>query len=297
MNIHQLNIFTDVAHLGSFAEAAKRNDKDPSQISRIISQLENHVGVRLFQRSTRHLSLTEAGERFLSKITVILEQLEEATQQARTAQSSVNGKLVITASHAFGQQWLLPIVDEYLSLYPETSVDLRLTNKNIDLFDHQIDLACRLTPAFETDLVGIKLFDTRYLLCGSMQYLKVHGHPQSIKELSQHHIVVYDHKAYRTRWFFKDANNHMTQFNISSRFCVSSPLALLQCCLQDMGLVLLADWMAKPHLKAGKLINLLPQYHITATDFETAAWLLYPSKKYLAAKTRAMIELIKTHLS
>lgn len=297
MELRTLKLFIDVAKLGSFAEVARQQDCDPSQVSRAIAALERHLQVRLFKRSTRKLSLTEAGTRYLARIKPLLEELGYAQEEARQLNQTPSGQIRITASTAFGQVCLLPLLPAFYTTYPDIELELRLTDSNVDLFNDDIDLACRLAPSFQSDLIGIKLLDTQYRVCASPAYLDKQGPIERPEDLLHHQSVVLTLPQYRSSWQFKNTKRQVTEITIPSRLAVSNALALRECLLQGLGPGLAANWLIDKPIQTGALIDIFPDLQVTATDFQTGAWLLYPSRQYMPAKTRVMIDFLKKNIA
>jgi DNA-binding transcriptional LysR family regulator len=293
MDTNSLKLFVEVAKLGSFAAVARRLDLDPSSVSRTIAALEEQLGVRLFQRTTRQLTLTEAGEIYLQRIAPLLNEFDYALDEANKVSRGPSGTLRMTASVSFGQLCILPHIPEFRSLYPEVKLELLLTDAVVDLVADGIDLACRLAPKFNSELVGTRLIDTHYCVCASPDYLKLMPPLECPEDLEQHHCLVFTLPEYRSQWKFKDNNENLTLVNIRSNISISSALALREAALLGMGPALLAHWLVDDDIAQGKLIQLLPKYQVTAEDFDTAAWLIYPSRHFLPNKTRVMIDFLK----
>lgn len=294
MNTDSLKLLVNVAKLGSFAAAARQLELDPSSVSRTISSLEEQLGLRLFQRTTRRLELTEAGEIYLNRIAPLLNEFDYALDDAHKVSNGPSGNLRITASVSFGQICLLPHIPEFRSLYPEIKIELQLTDSVVDLIAGGIDLACRLAPKFNSELVGTRLFDTHYHVCVSPTYFETMPTISRPEDLEQHKCVVFTLPDYRSRWVFKDTDANLSSIQIKSDLSISSALALRECALSGMGPVLLADWLVGKDLAEGRLVSLLNQYQVSAEDFDTAVWLLYPSRNFLPNKTRVMIDFLKT---
>lgn len=295
MNLDLIELFVDVAKFGSFAEVARRRDLDPSHVSRSIAQLEAKLRTPVLKRSTRSMALTEAGERYLRRVQPLLEELRTAEEEAREQSSSPSGLLRVTASTAFGQVCLLPHVGEFYRRYPDIQLDLILSDQNLDLFKDNIDLACRLSAHFESDLQGLKLFDTHYHVVASPSYLERHSSIHQPQDLSQHDCLVFSLVSYRSQWKFELVGEEQ-QIKIRSRMAVSNALALRALLLEGLGPGLVPSWLVEGELASGELEVLLPEWRVTATDFKTAAWLLYPSRKFLPLKTRVMLDYLKEKL-
>lgn len=294
MDTESLELLVSAAELGSFAAVARKLDIDPSSVSRTISSLEEDLGLRLFQRTTRQLELTEAGKIYLNRITPLLNEFDYALNEAHKVSKEPGGNLRMTASVSFGQICLLPHIQEFRRMYPDIKIELQLTDSVVDLVAGGIDLACRLSPKLNSELIGTRLFDTRYHVYVSPEYYNTIPKITCPADLEQHKCIVFTLPDYRTQWTFKDTESNLTKVKINSDVSISSALALKECALKGMGPVLLADWMVEPEIKSGKLISLLDQYEVSAEDFDTTVWLLYPSRNFLPVKTRAMIDFLKT---
>jgi len=294
MNTESLELFVEVSRLGSFASVARKLNIDPSSVSRTIATLEDHLGLRLFQRTTRRLVLTEAGEIYLNRIAPLLNEFDYALDEAQRASSGPNGTLRVTASVAFGQVCLLPHIAEFRNLYPRIDIELQLTDSIVDLVATGIDLACRLTPGFDSGLVGTRLFNTQYKVCVSPEYYASKSEITCPEDLEQHDCVVFTLPEYRSKWTFRNKELKVSNVRIKSNVSISSALALKEAALSGMGPSLLADWLVRDDIAQGNLVSILNQYEVTAQDFDTAAWLLYPSRSFLPNKTRVMIDFLKT---
>lgn len=289
-------MFLEVVRSGGFAAAARRLDQDPSSVSRAIAALEDELGCRLFQRTTRKVTLTEAGSLFAAKIEPVLGELEQAREDIRTSTEQPRGRLRLTASVSFGQTCVMPHVPAFLDRYPEIALDLAFTDRNLDLVAENIDLAIRLGPSVEVDVIASRLMTTRYRLAASPAYLANHGQPAQPGALADHRCLCFDLPDFRSRWLFRHPDQRVETVPIRPRISASSGLTLKAAALAHLGPVLLADWLIADELANGRLIDLFPNHEVTATRFDTAAWLLYPSRSFLPRKTRVMIDFLRTQL-
>jgi DNA-binding transcriptional LysR family regulator len=296
MDTRLLTVFLEVVRSGGFAGAARNLGLDPSSVSRAIAVLEDDLGVRLFERTTRRVSLTEAGGEFAAKVGPVLAELEQARDDVRSHTAQPRGRLCVTASVAFGQICLMPLIPAFLDHYPEIDVELRFTDRNVDLVAERVDLGIRLGPSVEADVVAARLMTTRYRICASPRYLAAHGRPVEPHDLRDHRCLCFDLPDFRTRWLFRTASGTVQEVGVAPRLVVSSALALREAALSDLGPALLADWLIGSDLKAGRLVDLFPDREVTATSFDTAAWLLYPSRSFLPRKTRVMIDFLRNSL-
>lgn len=291
-----MRIFVEVARSGSFAAVARDRDVDPSSVSRAVALLEDELEVRLFQRTTRRVALTEAGEIYLAKVTALMDELDRARDAARGVSAGPAGTLRLTASVAFGYTRLVPLLPEFRERYPGVKLELLLTDSVLDLVAERVDLAIRLGRRFDADFVTTKLVDTQYRVCASPGYLEVRKPPAVPDELRQHSCLLFALPEFRSRWLFRDRTGEVQEVPVHGDVTILNALALRACALAGMGPVLLANWLIDEDVKEGRLIDLFPNYLVTATDFDTAVWLLYPSRAHLPNKVRVMIDFLKQRL-
>jgi DNA-binding transcriptional LysR family regulator len=297
MDIEALQLFVAVAQRGHFTTVAKERSLDPSAVSRAIASLEHELGVRLFQRTTRTIKMTEAGHRYLSRVEPLLEDLEQARGDAVQNSASPSGLLRLTASVAFGQSVLTPLLPEFRTRFPALGLEGIFTDSNLDLVAERIDLAVRLAPSLEGQWVVTKLMDTRYRVVASPGYVKRAGRPKNPAALAQHECLRLSLKGFRTRWLFRNQRGATQTVEVRGDLILSSVLSLKDTAIAGMGPTLLPHWLIDAEIAAGRLIDLFPNFRVTATTFETAAWLLYPSRSYLPAKVRVTIDFLKEKLS
>lgn len=291
MDLTAISVFVDVMRRGSFAAVAKDRNVDPSLISRSIAHLKDELGVRLFQRTTRRTVPTEAGRLYFEKVEPLVEQFEHARQAARDVSAVPSGNLRVTTSVVFGQMRVVPLLPEFRRTYPQVSIELLTTDAVFDLIAECIDVAIRLGPRLDVGYVGAKLFPTRYRVCASPEYVAREGAVESPVKLGERRCLLFDLPGFRERWLFRDADGATEEVRVAGDLVFSNALAVRQSALAGLGPALLANWMTDADLASGALIDLCPAHRVTATDFDTAAWILYPSRTYLPAKTRAFGDL------
>lgn len=293
MDISVLQLFVEVFRQGSFAAAARDRNLDPSSVSRAIAGLEKELGIRLFQRTTRQLSPTEAGMTYFERVESLVEELQQATAIATDVSSQPKGKLRVTASVSFGLKCIVPLLPELTRLHPDLTVDLLLSDAIVDLLAERIDLAIRLGLLPDSTLIAQQLMPTHYSVCASPEYLKRSQRLKTPIDLAQHNCLLFPFAGFRSRWIFKDRKGELSEVPVFGRTLISSAIALQQCAIAGMGLALLPNWLIDEDLQSGTLINVFPDYEVTATDFSTAAWLVYPSRAYVPTKVRVFIDFLK----
>ncbi|MGK7911637.1 MAG: LysR substrate-binding domain-containing protein [Synechococcus sp.] len=297
MDVASLQIFVEVARRGSFAAVARDRNVDPSSISRSISSLEDSLGFRLFQRTTRRMALTAAGEQYLGRIANALEELNRAREEILAAKGNPAGTLRLTTSVALGQLWLVPLLPQLRRQFPQLKLELILSDTNLDLVSERIDLAIRLAPRITADLERIKLFDTRYRVCASPEYLKQTSALNDPRDLERHRCLLFDLPGYRSLWRFRSTIGERQDIHVDGDIVTSSALALRDCALAGLGPVLLADWAIGDDLNAGRLQDVFPAYDVTATEFRTAAWMVYPSQNFLPQKVKAVLSFLQQQVT
>ncbi|PWV64626.1 LysR family transcriptional regulator [Plasticicumulans acidivorans] len=287
MDTEELRVFVEVMRRGSFAAVARERRVDPSSISRMIAGLERALGLRLFQRSTRRLVPTEAGELYFRRVEPLVEALARAALEAGDIGAAPRGLLRVTSSVAFGHELIVPRLAEFCARYPALQVELRLTDELLDLLAERIDLAVRVGPLADSSLVARPLLRTRYVVCASPEYLARRGRPARPAELAGHACLRYLLPGAGPLWRFRDAAGVEEAVAIDGPLLCSSALALRECTRHGAGIALIADWLVREDLRSGRLLDLLPDYHAAVTEFDPAAWLVYPSRDYLPLKVRA----------
>lgn len=297
MDIAVLQMFTEVMRQGSFAAVARDRNVDPSSISRAIANLEKQLGVRLLQRTTRQLSPTEAGIAYLERIQPLIEELQQATDQIVDASGQPQGTLRVTASVSFGLKQIVPLLSDFANLYPDLVVDLLLTDANLDLFAERIDIAIRLGILADSSLIAQQLMPTYYAVCASPQYLTLNGQITHPNEITNHNCLLFPLAGFRSHWRFRDAQGGEYEIPVQGKIVISNAIAIQDCAIASMGLALLPNWLIADDLGKGRLIQVLPDYRVTATEFNTAAWLVYPSRSYLPLKVQVFCQFLKQRIA
>lgn len=294
MDIDVLRVFIEVMRRGNFAAVARDRDVDPSSISRAVAGLEDELGVRLFHRTTRRLSPTEAGVAYFGRIEPLVEELERARLKAIDIGEQPTGTLRIAAPVSFGLLNLVPLLPEFGATYPRLAFDLVLTDAALDLVEERIDVALRLGPLTESGLVTERLTPMVTRVCASPSYLDRHGKPGTPADLVEHDCLVLVMPGFTNRWRFRDRNGCETVVEVRGRLRTSNALALMQFALSGMGIVMQARWIVGRELRRGTLVDIFPDHEATAAAFESPAmWLLYPSQNYLPLKMRVFLAFLR----
>lgn len=293
MQITALTTFADVMKLGSFANAARYRDVDPSSVSRTISGLEAELGFRLFQRNRRKLAPTEAGQSYYEQIRNLIEDLDYAQKTARDLATEPQGLLRITACTSMGQRVIAPLLGKFMDKYPTLSLELVLTDSQVDLVADQIDLGIRFGPKPEGEISATILAPRKFQICASPSYIQRAGGLMHPTDLSERECVLFPLPGYRTHWLFRGEEGDTLEVPVNGRLLVSHGLTMTQCALAGLGPTLLPDWLCKPELQAGDLVDLFPEYECAAKEFGTAAWMVHPSRRYVPNKVEAFMQFLK----
>ncbi|WP_440905736.1 LysR family transcriptional regulator [Catenovulum sp. SX2] len=296
MNTKLLEIFHEVANTQSFAKAARNLDLDPSVVSRSVQQLEEELNCLLLHRTTRRLSLSQAGLNVLQQSKAILEQLARLKDQAANETQNIAGRVCISASVAFGQVCLMPFVEEFINLYPKIQLELKFTDQNIDLVSEKVDFAIRLAPSIESNFVRTRLMTTNYKVCASSRYLNNHQTIGAPNDLTKHRLITFDLADFKHCWMFKYQQN-IIDIQVKPQLTVSSALAVRDAIIDGIGIGLLPNWLSDDLIKQKQLVNLFPHHQVCATSFDTAAWIIYQNRSFMPLRTRVAIDFFKQKIA
>jgi len=291
MNYQHIKTFIAVYRAGSFVDVANELNVAPSSISRTIASLEESLKTRLFQRSTRQLTATQEGEAYFNKIVPLIEEWELAHQSLTDNTSTPSGLLRVTASTSYGQIVLAPQLKQFRDKYPNIELELILSDGQIDLINNQIDVAIRHGSLLDSSLVARKLADVRYHLVASKKYIDEFGTANSLDELKDHDLISFSYSQFRHRWVFShNKGDEQKSLDINPVLTATNASTIRECARNGMGIALLADWTVQGDLNSGRLIKLLPEWKVRGESSGTSISLIYPSGRFIPAKTRAFVD-------
>ncbi|GAD02871.1 transcriptional regulator [Agarivorans albus MKT 106] len=295
MDITKLKIFVAVYRAKSFAVVAKQRNVAASSISRTIAGLEEELGLRLFQRTTRTLNPTQAAERYYLRMEPLLEEFDLAQQEALGETLQPSGLLRVSASSSFGQLVLAPLLGKFQQAYPKIQLELDLSDSRVDLIAQQFDLVLRHGALNDSSLVARKLLDVDYLLVASSAYLKRSAKIQQPFDVTDHNLVGFTYRELNKQWLFSQGKTSQ-KIAITPSLSLSSAAAIKECVNHDMGLALLADWTVREDLKSGKLVQVLSDWQVTGANSDSAIWLLYPSRTFMPNKVAVFSQFLLDNL-
>lgn len=280
-----ISAFVAVADDGGFSAAVRRLGMPLATLSRKVSELEAHLGARLLVRSTRRVSLTEAGQQFLMTCHRVLAELAEAERLASGEYEAPRGDLVVSAPVGLGTVYLAPIVIEFLAAYPDVNVDLRLADRIVNLLEDQVDVALRIAHLPDSSLIANRLGVIRQVVCASPGYLDAHGTPETIADLQQHACVTFTALEAAKEWVFRE-HGGTTRIHVRSRLSVSSATAAVAAAEAGVGIARLLCYQATPALDAHTLRLVLRQHEPDPLPVS----LVYPSGRLVPKKLKAFMD-------
>ncbi len=281
MDILSLRLFIRIAELGGVTAAARDLSLSPASASARLVKLEEILGFRLFNRTTRAVSLTTDGELFLPYAQQTLETLETGFSAVRGQSSEAQGLLRMTMPGSFGRMYIIPLLNKFQSRYPQVKLDLRLSDEVLDVIEGAYDLIIRNASLTDSRLIVRKLAADRRLLVASPAYLEKYGVPTTPNDLAGHRCITLG----ETKWKFEDGQS----ISVSFANIINDGEAMRKMLEQGMGIGMKSVWNASESLKSGLLVEVLPEFPLVT---EASIWLLYPSRRIVAPRVRVMIDFL-----
>lgn len=283
-----LAFFSLLARQPSLAAAAQALDVTPPAVSRRLAALEKRLGVRLLNRTTRRLSLTPEGERYLEDGESILRDIERLERSLLDSREQPQGLLRINASFGFGRRHLGPAISDFVRRWPEVEVILHLSDRTLDLTEHALDIAIRFGPPPDARVLARRIAANRRLLCAAPAYLARRGMPDSPQALADHEcIVIREHERVYNNWQLTDGQRQLT-VKVRSPLAVNHGEIAVDWALAGHGIVLRSEWDIAADLRAGRLIRVLPGWEGAEADIHA----IYPQRHLLSAKVRAFLDFL-----
>ncbi|MCU5772523.1 LysR family transcriptional regulator [Erwiniaceae bacterium BAC15a-03b] len=291
-NISDIIAFTTTVETSSFAGAARALGLSRSAVAKAVGRIETRLGVRLFNRTTRSLSVTEEGRRFYEQCTVILDDLASAENNIAGRDARPKGLLRITAPGAYGQLHVMPVVRDFLTMWPEVAIELNLTDQTVDIVEEGFDLAIRIgeTSDLHPDVVTRVIARYRTMFCAAPEYLEKYGTPQTLESLRSHLCLPYinTRTSVAREHVWRVLTSEGTWQTIPGRiaFMANRGEAVLDAALSGMGIAWLPSFLSEQHVAEGRLVPVLSDYK----SAELPVMALYPTKRYLPARVRVFID-------
>jgi len=280
--------FVYVAENESFTLASKKMGISTAQVSRQVSALEKRLNIKLFYRTTRKVSLTEEGRIFYQHCRGVLDGLNAAELAVTNLQSKPQGRVKLTAPVTYGEQQILPLVNDFAAQYSELEVTANLSNQQVDLVEEGYDLAIRLGKLADSTLMAKKLGTRTNYVCAAPSYLEKQGIPHSLSELNKHNCL----QGSLDYWHFVD-NGKERNIRIRGRLRYNSGYSLADAALKGLGIVQLPDYYVQQYIESGELITILDNYR----EPDEGIWAVYPQNRHLSPKIRLLVDYLVKHLA
>ena len=282
--LEAMSIIVAVTETGSFSAASRRLKKPVATVSRMVAELEARLKAQLFQRSSRQMTLTDAGRPYIEACKRIIEQVDDAEREVSGEYRIPKGDLAITSPWGLGHMHLLPMAVEFMNAYPEIALRLVLTDRIVDTVEENIDISIRIGNLADSNLIATKVGSVRFVLCASPLYLAEHGHPSEPAELAAHDCISIDSVAPQRSWkFIKDGREIVAP--IRSRLTVSDSEAAIDAAIASAGITRVMSYKMEAARRAGQLVLMLE-------EFEQEPWpvhIVYAERKPVPLKLRAFL--------
>lgn len=288
-SLNRLLYFNSVVETGSISQTSRIFDVQPSSISRQLAVLEQELGVRLLNKTTRNTGLTEAGHKYYEYSQRIVSEFDEAKRVVNDLQEVPKGKLNISMTVGFGESVVLPLVSTFMSLYPNIEIELELTERVVDLVEENIDVAIRSGRLPDSTMIARQLILNNFLLCASPQYLVSNGTPHSPEDLKNHQCIQYNYARWKD-WFLMAEEK--TKLALNKAISVNSVNGQKQLVLNNAGLALIPLWAVKNELEDGTLIQVMPEYTFSPYEELSATYAIYLKRDLISPKTRVFLDFL-----
>lgn len=292
-SLNRLMYFNCVVETGSISAASRIFDVQPSSISRQLAALEQELGVRLLNKTTRNTGLTEAGYKYYNYSQRIVSEFDEAKRAVNDLQKKPKGRLKISMTVGFGESIVLPLIPKFMSLYPDIDVQLELTERVVDLVEENIDVAIRSGRLPDSSMVAKRLTSNNFLLCASPQYLAENGTPQTPEELTSHQCIRYGYARW-SEWFLMDKTK--IKLAINNAISVNSVNGQKQLVLNHSGFALIPLWAVKNELANGTLQHVMPEHTFSPYEELSATYAIYLKRDMVSPKTRVFLDFLAENI-
>ena len=285
----EMAVFAKVVEEGSFSSAARALKLTPSAVSKQIARLEDRLGVRLLNRTTRRLSATEEGAAFYQRSARILADIDEAEAAVTQLHAAPRGKLRINCGIAFGKHQITPLIPEFLARHPELTIEMTLTDALSDLVEEGQDVAVRFGPLQDSSMVARQLAVSRRAICASPDYIERHGVPRHPADLAEQNGLPCSNMPHLNEWIFKLPEGDEYRVKADGNFTASNGETIHEMVLAGLGVARLAEFLVAPEVSEGKLVRVLEPFY---RDIEVPINAVYPTRRHLSPKVRAFVDFL-----
>ena len=286
-----MSVFRRVAETGNFSAVAREMELSQPTVSKHIAALEKHLNVKLLNRSTRQLNLTDVGKLYYDSCVHIIDEMQETESTIRNQQSLPTGTLRINTPITFGEISIAPHLWEFLKEYPDLNIDLIMDDHYVDLVKEGVDMAIRVGPMNDSNLIARKIGNSPRVTVASQKYIDIYGEPNNLQDLKEHKCIVYTLLTTLNEWHFNGPQGKES-IKVDGRFRVNNPRVIRQAVLEGQGIAVTPIWLVDDYIKTGQVKVILDEYIPTALDIHA----VYPEKRFVSAKVRFFIDYIRTKL-
>ena len=290
--LRAMSLFAAVARQGSLSAAGRKLGLSPASVSRQITALEEQLGARLLNRTSRSMTLTGAGETYLRHAEAILQRVEEMQVEVSQREQQPSGMLRVHSRLLFGTLVLMPNLPRFLHAHPAISVELSMSNHAIDLAERNIDVDIRIGKLTESALIARRLATSERIVCAAPAYLTSRPPITAPGELSAHNCLTYRLNTGGTVWRFVDAAGATAEVPVNGSLVTDNGPALHASALAGLGVVLMPDWSVREDIRAGRLVRLFPDHRVSHLEFENGIFAVYQRSRHLSARTRVFIDFL-----
>lgn len=285
----EMTIFVQAVEAGGFSAAARALDMTPSAVSKQIRRIEDRLQIRLFDRTTRRISLTEGGETYYQRCVAILRDIDEAEEAVTSLTADPRGTLRIAATASFGRVEVLPLINEFMQQYPRINVAFELTDRHVDLVEEGIDVAIQWREQMvDPSIVARRLCLNERIICAAPGYLERYGVPALPEQLMQHNCLTLSALDEFNDWAFEDEDKGHRVLRVRGNFRANTADGLYEAVRSGVGLARLSTWLVVSDVRAGRLVPVLSEYPHEFSAF----YILYPHRRYLSRKVRAFVDFL-----
>lgn len=284
-DLARIRAFVQVFDSGGFSAAARQHGRSKALLSKYVTDLEDYLGVRLMNRTTRKLSLTEAGEAYYREASALMQQLDDLDATITDQTAEPRGLLRVSAPRNFGESTLAPAIFSYLLKFPKVTLDLRLEDRYVDLVDEGVDVALRISTMQDSSLIARKIADMQIVMAGSPALLAKTGVPKHPEDLRNLPCIVDTNLQGQANWRFIE-DGKTVSVPVSGPVRVNSPLAARQAAMMGLGFAAMPSYLADPKVVSGELVPVLTDFMPTGQTLQA----VYPHRRHLAGKVRALID-------
>jgi len=288
--LNSMAIFVEVVNGEGFTAAAEKIGLSRAQVSKSVKQLEEHLGTRLLNRTTRRISLTEIGRIYYERCKSILSDIEEIEGIASAQATKPHGTLMLSVPTSFGILHLNEAIPHYIKQYPQVQISLKLADRFIDVVSEGFDLVIRIAELEDSSLIARKIAPCKRVFCASPEYLKQHGTPKVPQDLAIHHCLVYSNELKPDTWVLNGPDG-TESVKVNGPVCADNGDVLKAAALSGLGITLLPTFIVGADLCEGQLVQVLPNY----CPPEISIYAVFPSRRYLSAKVRTFVDFLSNY--